>query len=446
MASPEQLQLLWDDLQNRWPESVLEPSLNRIASLVDLLGAPQRGFRVIHITGTNGKSSTSRMIEELLRAQGLRTGLYTSPHLLDPRERICIDGEPISPEALMRTWEDIRPYVEVVDAQSIADGGPAMSFFEVMTGLAFAAFADAPVDVAVIEVGMGGEWDATNVVFGDVAVITPIDRDHMAYLGDEPRDIAREKSGIIKSDAIAVSAEQTADVLEVVQERCDDVHAQLWLEGEAFACVESVLAVGGQQLTIQVGDTTYTDLFLPLHGRYQGRNAALAMAAVSAFMGGRDLDAASVESAFHDVRSPGRLQIVRRNPTIMVDTAHNPHGIRAVMHAVEDSFDFTRLVIVFGVLGDKDVTEMLGVIAESDADIVLCAPRSARARPIEELTDVATSVLGSERVWVARDMADAIDRAVTLVEANDDYGTGAVLVTGSIVLVADAMRMLGATS
>jgi dihydrofolate synthase / folylpolyglutamate synthase len=446
VSTPDQLQQLWDDLQHRWPESTLEPSLARISSLVDLLGEPQRGFRVIHVTGTNGKTSTSRMIDSLLRSQGLRTGLFTSPHLLDPQERICIDGEPISPEMVLRTWEDIRPYVEVVDTQSIADGGPAMSFFEVMTGIAFAAFADAPVDVAVIEVGMGGEWDATNVVVGDVAVITPIDRDHMAYLGDEPRDIAVEKSGIVKNDAVAVIAEQRPEVLDVLRERCEQVHAPLLLEGENFACLDSTLAVGGQQVTIQVGDTVYTDLFVPLHGAHQGRNAATAMAAVTAFLGGRALDAAGVEEAFGAVRSPGRMQIVRRHPTVMVDTAHNPHGLRAAMDTMTEAFDFAHRVVIFGVLADKDVVSMLQVLGESGADVVLCTPRSPRALPEADLTAIATDVLGPEQVWIARDMADAIDRAITLVETADDYGNGGVLVTGSIVLVADAMRTLGVTT
>jgi len=444
VAEPEELQRLWADLENRWPESMIEPSLQRISSLLSLLGDPQQVFRAIHITGTNGKSSTARMTEALLRAQGLRTGLFTSPHLLDPRERICIDGEPISGDDVIRTWEDIRPYVEVVDAQSISDGGPAMSFFEVMTALAIAAFADAPVDVAVVEVGMGGTWDATNMVFGDVAVITPIDRDHMRYLGDEPRDIAEEKSGIIKADAIAVVASQPPDVMQVLQDRSAEVHAQMWCEPQEFALLEAVLAVGGQQLTIQVQDAVYADIFLPLFGSHQGRNAATALAAVTAFLGGRQLAAESVEEAFAQVISPGRLQIMRRQPTVLVDAAHNPHGIEATLAAIDESFDFSSLVIVLGVLSDKDVHGMLRAIANRDAAVVLCAPRSARAMDEAELTAIATDVLGADRVWVATDVADAIDRAVTLVEEDDTYGGGAVLITGSVVLVADAMRALGA--
>jgi dihydrofolate synthase / folylpolyglutamate synthase len=444
VAEPEELQRLWADLENRWPESMIEPSLQRISSLLSLLGDPQQIFRAIHITGTNGKSSTARMTEALLRAQGLRTGLFTSPHLLDPRERMCIDGEPISADAVLRTWEDIRPYVEIVDAQSISDGGPAMSFFEVMTGLAIAAFADAPVDVAVVEVGMGGTWDATNMVFGDVAVITPIDRDHMRYLGDEPRDIAEEKSGIIKQDAIAVVAAQPGDVMRVLQDRCAHVHAQMWSEPQEFALLDAVLAVGGQQLTIQVQDAVYADIFLPLFGSHQGRNAAIALAAVTAFLGGRQLAAESVEEAFANVTSPGRLQVMRRQPTVLVDAAHNPHGIRAVLDAIDESFDFSSLVIVLGVLSDKDAPGMLNALAQRDAAVVLCAPRSSRAMDEAELTAIATDILGADRVWVASDVADAIDRAVTLVEEDDTYGGGAVLITGSVVLVADAMRALGA--
>ena len=225
------LPALLTDLKARWPENRIEPSLARIASVVELLGDPQRTYPVIHVTGTNGKTSTARMIEALLRAVGLRTGLFTSPHLLDPRERICFDGQPISAGRFLRTWDDIAPFVELVDARSVADGGIPLSFFEVMTAMAYAAFADAPVDVAIVEVGMGGAWDATNVADGMVAVVTPIDIDHVEYLGETIALIAREKAGIIKADAFAVLARQELPAAEALLARSVEMNATVAREG-----------------------------------------------------------------------------------------------------------------------------------------------------------------------------------------------------------------------
>lgn len=438
---PDNVESLWSDLQNRWPENILEPSLTRIASVVELLGDPQKAFPIVQITGTNGKTSTARMIESLLRASGLRTGLFTSPHLMSPAERILIDGEPISDDRVLALWEDIRPYVEIVDARSIADGGPALSFFEVMTALAYAAFADAPVDVAVIEVGMGGEWDATSVAHANVAVITPIDLDHTEYLGESVRDIALEKSGIIKLDSIAVIARQDQDVRDILAGRCAAVNAVPSWEGIEFDVVERTQAVGGQMVALRVDDQIFTDIFLPLFGAHQARNAAVALAAVHAFLGSVPADV--VEEGFASVVSPGRLQVMRRNPTIVVDTAHNPHGITAALAAVGESMGFDPLIVIFGALVEKDVAGMLRLIGESAESVVIWQPQSPRAMPLDQLTDLAVAELGSERVWVADSPADAIDRAVTLAEADQAYGGGGVLITGSVVLVAEALRLLG---
>jgi dihydrofolate synthase / folylpolyglutamate synthase len=438
---PDNIDALWADLQNRWPENILEPSLTRIASVVELLGDPQRAVPIIHITGTNGKTSTARMTESLLRAAGLRTGLFTSPHLMSPAERIQIDGEPIDDDRVLALWADIRPYVEIVDARSIADGGPALSFFEVMTALAYAAFADAPVDVAVIEVGMGGEWDATSVAHATVAVIAPIDLDHTEYLGDSVRDIAVEKAGIIKPDCRAVIARQDQVVQEILAGRCVAVNAVPSWEGAEFEVVERAQAVGGQLIALRVDTQVFTDIFLPLFGAHQAHNAALALAAVHAFLGPVPADV--VEEGFAAVTSPGRLQVMRRNPTVVVDTAHNPHGIAAVLAAVGESMGFDPLIVVFGALEDKDVVGMLRLIGEAAQSVILWRPQSPRAMALDQLTELAIAELGSERVWVADSPADAIDRAVTLAEAEQAYGGGGVLITGSVVLVADALRLLG---
>ena len=431
------------DLLTRWPESRIEPSLVRIASVVELLGDPQRSFPVIHVTGTNGKTSTARMIESLLRAHGLRTGLFTSPHLLDVRERICFDGQPISPERFNRTWDDIRPYVELVDARSVADGGVPLSFFEVMTAVAFAAFADAPVDVAVIEVGMGGTWDATNVCDGVVAVVTPIGMDHAEYLGDTIELIAAEKAGIIKQGCMAVLAQQEPTAAEVLMTRAVEVDATVAREGLEFAVLQRDVAVGGQLLTLQGLHAVYDEVFVPLFGEHQAQNAAVALAAAEAFLpAGTGLDAETVREGFLTVSSPGRLEIVRRSPTVIVDAAHNPHGARALARTIEDSFDFAALVGVVGVLGEKDALGILLAIEPVLDSIVVTRPSSPRALPAEDLAIIAADVFGEERVWVEPELPDALDRAATLAEEVNDYGGAGVLITGSVVLAGEAKRLM----
>ena len=438
---------LWALLEARWPENRIEPTLARIAALTDLLGHPQAAYPVIHITGTNGKSSTARMVESLLRSFGLRTGLFTSPHLTDARERICFDGEPISAERLLATWEEIAPYVAVVDANSAADGGVPLSYFEVLTALAFAAFADAPVDVAVVEVGLGGGWDSTNVADGVVAVIAPVGLDHSDYLGDSIAGIAREKAGIIKPGAIAVMAEQELVAAEAILERAVEVDAVVAREGLEFGVVGRGLAVGGQVLNLKGLNAQYDEVFLPLFGEHQAHNAALALAAVEALLGGvGPLDADLVRAGFATATSPGRLEVVRRSPTIMVDAAHNPHGAQALARAIADSFDFTSLVGVVGVLADKDAAGVLAALEPCLDRVVVTEPSSPRALPADDLAALAEEVFGADRVFVEPDLPDALDRATALAEESGEYGGSGILVTGSVVLVGDVRRMLGRDS
>ncbi|MGH3508301.1 MAG: bifunctional folylpolyglutamate synthase/dihydrofolate synthase, partial [Nocardioidaceae bacterium] len=327
----------------RWPETKLDPSLDRIAALCDLLGEPQRAFPVVHLTGTNGKTSTARMIDTLLRGLGLRTGRFTSPHVESMAERISIDGEQLSEERFVEVYREVLPYADIVDRS----GGHPLSFFEIITGMAFAAFADAPVDAAVIEVGMGGSWDATNVADGSVAVLTPIAVDHSRYLGEAPEVIAREKAGIIKAGAFAVIGQQQVDVAEVLLERAVEVGATVAREGLEFGVTERQPAIDGQMVTIQGLGATYPDIFLPLHGAHQAHNAACALAAVEAFAGGKGLDGGldveTVREALAQVTSPGRLEIVRRSPTVVLDAAHNPHGAEAAAAAVQEAFAFSPL-------------------------------------------------------------------------------------------------------
>ena len=331
-----------EELNERWPETKIEPSLDRIEMLMDLLGHPERSFDVIHIAGTNGKSSTARMVDSLLRAFHRRVGLVTSPHLQRVTERIGIDGQPIHPRDYVRIWHEIKPFVEMVDAQSDVP----MSKFEVLVGLSYAAFADAPVDVAVVEVGLGGRWDATNVVNADVSVITPVGMDHTDYLGDTITEIAGEKAGIIKpredaddpltpNENIVVIAEQDPEAMRVILQQAVDVEAGVARSGSEFAALESRIAVGGQQVNIQGLGGLYEDIFLPLHGEHQAKNAAVALAAVEAFFGasaGHPLDVATVRNGFAQAISPGRLERVRTSPTTFIDAAHNPHGAKAVSY------------------------------------------------------------------------------------------------------------------
>jgi len=437
---------------SRRPESSIEPTLDRIATLVSLLGDPQRAFPIIHITGTNGKTSTARMIDALLRERGLRTGRFTSPHLVSIRERICIDGEPLDPERFVTLYQEILPYVQLTDERHEVP----LSFFEVLTGMAFAAFADAPVDVAIVEVGLGGTWDATNVADGVVAVVGPVAIDHTRYLGDTVEEIAAEKAGIIKPGALAVLAQQSLPAAEVLLRRVSEVGATVAREGIEFGVLERDLALGGQQLTLRGLNGTYPDVFLPLFGEYQAGNAACALAAVEGFAGVGDdgpsvaegrppLDPELVRQAFAGLRSPGRLEVLRRSPTVIVDAAHNPAGMAASAAAVTEAFSFTRLVGVLAVSADKDVAGILDELEPVLSDLVVTRNSSDRSMPPEELAELALDVLGADRVQVAARMDDAIELAVTLADEAPETalpGGGGVLITGSVVTAGDARQLL----
>ena len=429
-----------DALLSRWPETRLEPSLDRIRAFTELLGDPQDAYPVIHLTGTNGKTSTSRMIETLLRAIELRTGRFTSPHLERMSERIVIDGEPLSDEAFVRAFNDIAPYTHIVDSTQ----PHPLSFFETMVGMAYAAFADAPVDVAVVEVGLGGAWDATNVANGAVACVLPIGVDHSTLLGDTPLAIAAEKAGIIKPGATAVLAGQQPDVAELLMQHAAAVGASVVREGVEFGAVARAAAVGGQIVSLQGLRGRYDDVFLPLYGAHQAQNAAVALAAVESFVGDRPLSDEVVRGAFAEVTSPGRLEVVRRSPTIVLDAAHNPHGAAAAAAALGDSFAFDPLIGVIGAMRDKDVE---GVLAEFEPYLarVVCTQNSTdRAMPAAELAVIAREVFGGDRVSVVPSLIDAVDAAAALAEedATSSIGSGAVLVTGSVVTVGEARTLL----
>ncbi len=430
-------------IMGRAPEHDLVPTLDRVATVMELLGDPQRSFRVIHLTGTNGKTSTTRMIEALCREHGLRTGRFTSPHLHSMRERIAVDGEPVSAEVLVETWDEVAPIIDLVDARSAADGGPRMTFFEVLVVLAYAVFADAPVDVAVVEVGMGGRWDATNVADGDVAVVTPIDIDHTHFLGSTVEEIAAEKAGIVKPGAVLVTAAQDPAVAEILTERVEEVGARRYAADEDFGVVSREVALGGQLLGIRGLAGEYDEVFLPLHGEHQAANAALALVAVEAFLGGgeRRLDPDVVRAGFAAVTSPGRLEVVRRSPTILVDAAHNPHGAAALRDALADAFSFARLVGIVAIFADKDAGAMLELLEPALDHVVVTRNSSPRSMNVARLGEIAAGIFGAERVSVVPALPDAIEEAVTLAEA-EGLG-GGVVATGSVVTAADVRTLLG---
>jgi dihydrofolate synthase / folylpolyglutamate synthase len=441
----------WDDLRQveaelntRWPESKIEPSLTRIAALVDLLGDPHTTYPVLHVAGTNGKSSVSRMIDALLTRIGLRVGRFTSPHLQVVTERIAVDSAPISPQRYVEVYRDVEPYVAMIDRGAEVQ----LSKFEVLTGMAFAAFADAPVDAAVLEVGLGGTWDSTNVADARVAVVCPIGVDHVEYLGSDLAGIAKEKAGIIKPGSIALIAEQSPEVATVLLERCAEVDATVARAGMEFGVLRRDVAVGGQLLRLQGLGGAYEEIFLPLHGPHQAANAALALAAVEAFFGAgaqRALDAEAIREGFASVVVPGRLERVRSAPSVFVDAAHNPHGAQALAAALEEDFAFRKLVGVVGAMRDKDVAGILSALEPVLHEVVITTNSSERAMDPAQLADVATEIFGVDRVSVYPRLDDAVEAAIALAEedAEEPLSGVGVVVTGSVVTAGEARALFG---
>ncbi|MCP1430299.1 dihydrofolate synthase/folylpolyglutamate synthase [Microbacterium foliorum] len=438
MSARDRADAVYETLLSRAGERWVQPRKERTARILAYLDDPQRTYRVVHITGTNGKTSTARMIESLLRAHGLRTGLFTSPHLERFTERIMIDGEPIEDAAVGDAWEEIEPFVDIVDAELVAAGEEPLTFFELLTVLAFVAVADAPVDVLVLEVGMGGEWDSTNTADGDVAVFAPIDIDHADRLGDTIAAIATVKAGIIKEGAAVVSAEQPAEAAEVLRRVAAERNATIAFEGDEFGLTDQKLAVGGQLISVRGLAGEYTEEYLPQYGAHQGHNAALAVAAVESLIGGgaQRIAADIVSEGLQGATSPGRLQLLGIAPTVIVDAAHNPHGAAALAQAMDDSFDFDEWGVVLGVLADKDAAGIVATLAPTAAHVFATAPESERASDADVIADLVEAT--GQRATVHPTLADAADAAREWASSSERR---AVVIAGSVVLAGEAIAL-----
>ncbi len=437
-----ELQRVEAALDQRGPGRMV-PNRERIEALLDLLGNPQRAYPSIHLTGTNGKTSTARMVDSLLRGFGLRVGRYTSPHLDSVTERISVDGVPIDADKFVAAYDDVAPFADLLDAKN----DEKVTYFELTTAMAFAAFADTPVDIAVIEVGLGGEWDATNVIEAGVAVVTPIGLDHAELLGGTLAEIATEKAGIIHDGATVITAVQPAEAAEPLLRRALSKDATVAREGMEFGVVARQQAVGGQMVALQGLGGVYDEIFIPLHGAYQAQNAAVALAAVEAFLGAgadRQLDIDAVREGFAEASAPARLERVRTSPTVLVDASHNPAGMVATVEALREAFSFSRLVAVVAVLGDKDARGILELLEPVADSVVVTQNSSPRALPVDDLAALAVDVFGADRVDVSSRLDDAIESAITIAEEEgaELISSVGVLVTGSVVTAADARRLL----
>ena len=425
-------------LLKRWPETRIEPTLERIAALVDILGSPQLTYPTIHIGGTNGKTSTSRMIDSLLFEMGLRTGRFTSPHLESFLERIAINGEPISAAELIYSYNDIAAYLDLIDQKF----PHPISFFEAITALAFVAFAEHPIDIGVIEVGMGGQWDATNVVDPDVCVIMPIGLDHTEYLGETLTEIAQTKAGIIKEGGFVILAQQEPESAVELLKQAAAVGADVAREGLEYSVLARSVAVGGQLVTIQGIKEIYTDIYLPLHGKHQASNAAAALVAVEAFFGDQDLDMEAVRAGFAQVQSPGRCEVVHRNPTIILDAAHNPHGAAAIAQTLQSEFTFDEVIGIFAPMADKDVPGILLELEQIMDYIIVTGNSSPRAMQISELEKMAQEFFGADRVFTADSLSSGIEKAMADANRPLSEDSIGILITGSVVSVGEARTII----
>jgi dihydrofolate synthase / folylpolyglutamate synthase len=416
------------ELDARQPEHLPKPDLERISALAELLDDPQLRYPTVHVTGTNGKTTTARFVSALACAHGLTTGLFTSPHLASVVERFEICGDPIAEATFAEEFEHLIPFLRTVDEQV----GP-VTYFEALTALGYLVFADAPVALAVFEVGMGGTWDATNLVAGDVAVICPIGLDHRE-LGSTIAEVASEKAGIVKQGKVAVVREQTREALEVIERRCDEQIATLLLEDREWGLEQRTAAVGGQTLVVRGLHAEYEDLLVPIYGEHAARNAAAAIAGVEALLE-RELDPNAVRAALGSVTSPGRLEVVGRRPLIVLDGAHNPAAAQALATALPETFAGDRLHLVMAVFADKDLEGIVRALAPLADAGYAGAVDHVRARPAGEVADALSAAGVPTEAFES--VVAALDAARNAASQDD-----LILVTGSLYTVAAARPAL----
>ena len=425
----------YQQLLARIGEAKPTPDLYPVELATQLLGDPHKAFPVIHLTGTNGKTSTARIVERILREHGLRTGRFTSPHLIDITERISLDGEPIEKEMFAEYWEQIHPILEIADLKLAEEGKPPITFFEAITLLAFQAFADTPVDVAIIEVGMGGEWDATNVVDSQVAVFSQIDLDHGKQLGKTVSEVARTKSGIIKSDSIVVSTSQSPEAeFQLRQKLLED--QKFLIEGSDFRVVSAKPENGGYRFSFETSQLGYQNLFLPLIGKYQLSNAVLAVAACEAFLGGgtQPIPEPILHSALADATSPARMQVFKKEPLTILDAAHNPAGSRALIESLDEYFEVDSCVLVLATMEDKDYPKMLEILAPKISKLIVTSAQSERAANPQMLSEQAMK-LGLD-VEIVESSELALEYATDIALEKQLP----VVVTGSVVLLGEILE------
>ncbi len=423
-----------EELYARKPEHQMRPRLEPTRLACEILGNPQHNYPVIHITGTNGKTSTARIIERILRELGLKTGRLTSPHLVSFNERISLDGNPIDDERFLETYLETKPLLELVDKNLSAMGEPPLTFFEAMTAIAFQIFSDAPVDVLVLEVGIGGEWDSTNVADGDVAVFTAIDLDHTKVLGETVEEIAKTKSGIIKTKSIVVSSPQRPSVVEVLKNKARN---EFHLAGSSFALTASAPEGYGTRFSVQGTSGNYPDLWMPIIGLHQAENAATAIAAVEQFLGGRAIADEYLRVALADAVSPGRLQVVSKEPLIVLDGAHNPAGLISLKSAIADHFgDPNRLGLV-AMVSDKDIETAAKEFVQMFPSLIVTQVEGPRSLPAEELASKIMSY-GGNVIETIPSAGTALRRAMIVAEETE----AALFVTGSLYLIGSVLEEL----
>lgn len=413
------------------------PSMHRIEAVCETLDHPERSIPSIHVAGTNGKSSTARIATSVLAATGLSVGTYTSPHLTSVRERISLSGDPISEDGFEGAFEHLWPYLQVVEKEL----EEKLSYFEVLTAMFFLWAVETPVDVMVVEVGLGGRWDATNVVPAHVGVLTNVGLDHTGLLGSERETIALEKSGIAKHDSILVTGERDPSVLEVIASEAAKVGATMSTIERDFAVTDDRVALGGRYLSVRTSARSYDGMFLALHGSHQATNAAIALEATARLFAARPLDQEVVQEGLGTIVAPGRFEVFGpaegEGATVVLDVAHNPDGVAALISGLTETLGFDHIKFVFGVLGDKDFKGMLSELARLPCSLYLAEPKSARAVPVAELR-AAAQQLDLDCV-VASDVGAALEAALHAAADGD-----LVCVTGSHYVVGEARdRLVG---